>query len=237
MGMQSVPLPALGTILNSWKTALLSPHHAGRTKEPDTAAMFLLMKNSALEKERPNNMDLIELLPSQDQTEVDKCMESWMYCKSLKAVALPIYKSNTHPHYFHFQDGKLEGFPLNFNFYMFFCKKKWSGKCRRKPVKKYYCELKTLWIKFSWSLFLDLALTCADLKQLHWIFTMHLSSVLMEGWLSAPLRFRENSACCFALAPRSFTSVGVLIVFSCNILSAFLDFHWSCHQLATLSSL
>lgn len=47
-----------GTILKSWKTALLTPHHAGRFKPPDTAVMFLLVKHSVLLKEWPNNMDL-----------------------------------------------------------------------------------------------------------------------------------------------------------------------------------
>lgn len=160
-----------------------------------------------------------------------------MSYKSLKPVSFPIYKSNSHPHYVVFQNGKFEGLPFNFNFYTFHCKQNKVLNEEENQLDKYYCEFKTLWIKFSWSLFLDLALTCADLKQLYWIFPIHISLVLTEGWLSAPLRFRDNSACYFALAPRSFTSVGGLIVFSCKILSAFFDFHWSCHQFATLSSL
>lgn len=105
---------ALSTILKSGKTASLSPHHAGRSKKPDTAVMFLLVKHNELVREWPN-MDLPNMKPR--PTVMDKWMQCWMYYKSLKTFALPVCKCNTHSHYVHLQDGKFEAFPFNFNLF------------------------------------------------------------------------------------------------------------------------
>lgn len=79
----------------------------------------------------------------------DKWMQSWLSYKSLKAVSFPIYKSNSHPHYVVFQNGKFEGFPFNFNFYTFYHKQNKVLNEEENQLDKYYCEFKTLWIMFS----------------------------------------------------------------------------------------
>lgn len=92
----------------------------------------------------------------------------------------------------------------------------------KNQLDKYYCELKNLWIKISWSLFLDLALTCTDFKEFYWIFTTHLSVVLTEGWLRVPLRFRENSVL-FCFGTKSFHEHWS---FSCFLMKNFICFLW-----------
>ena len=84
-------------------------------------------------------------------------MQACTCYKSLTPVALPICKFKTHVC---FQDGKFEGFPFNFNFRTFHFKQTKVVKAEENRLHKYYCELKTLWIKFPLSLFPDLALMC-----------------------------------------------------------------------------
>lgn len=67
-------------------------------------------------------------------------MQSWMYYKSPKAFALPVYKCNTHSHYVHLQDGKFEAFPFNFNFFTSHCKQNKNIKAEENQLDKYYCE-------------------------------------------------------------------------------------------------
>lgn len=46
----------------------------------------------------------------------------------------------------------------------FYCKQNKDINAEENQLDKYYCELKNFWIKISWSLFLDLAVTCTDFR-------------------------------------------------------------------------
>lgn len=94
---------------------------------------------------------------------------------------------------------------------------------KKNQLDKYYCELKNLWIKISLSLFLDLAVTCTDFKELYWIFSMHFPVVACGRLIKCSLEIQREFKCVILFGTKIFHKHKG---FSCSLIKKFICFLW-----------